>query len=111
MAITAIVPSLFIVFLLWRKSIAILRHLRQRVRKFAEIFLNMLLLDGLLRPDFWFMLISEFLIGGICLFFFFRIFLKPFAKNKMEEMKERERRFQEIEDARNKLNNDGQTTN
>ncbi|MDZ4758567.1 MAG: hypothetical protein SGJ10_10605 [Bacteroidota bacterium] len=70
----------------------------------------MLLLDGLLKPDFWFMLISEFLIGGICLYFFYRIFLKPFAKSKMEEMQEREKRYQDIENARNKPNTDEQKT-
>lgn len=71
----------------------------------------MLLLDGLLKPDFWFMLISEFLIGGVCLFFFYRIFLKPFAKSRLEEMEERERRFKEIEEAKNRDKQDGASTN
>ncbi len=70
----------------------------------------LLLDDGLLRPDFWFMLISEFLIGGVCLYFFYRIFLKPFAKSKIQEMEEREKRFQAIEDAKNKSDEDGQKT-
>ncbi len=42
------------------------------------------------------MLISEFVIGGLCIFFFYQLFLKPNAKSRAEEMKERMERYDEM---------------
>jgi hypothetical protein len=51
----------------------------------------------MLKPNFWFILLSEFAIGGLCIFFFYKFFLQPNAKSRAEEMEERIKRFEEIE--------------
>lgn len=52
------------------------------------------------KPNFWFTLLSEFVIGGLCMYIFYRHFLKPYAKSKEEEQKEREERRQQILNSR-----------
>ena len=51
----------------------------------------------MLKPNIWFILLSEFAIGGLCIFFFYKFFLQPNAKSRAEEMEERIKRFEEIE--------------
>lgn len=51
----------------------------------------------MLKPNFWFILISEFAVGGLCIYFFYKFFLQPNAKSRAEEMEERMRRLDEIE--------------
>ncbi|MBI3234236.1 MAG: hypothetical protein HYZ42_09385 [Bacteroidetes bacterium] len=54
----------------------------------------------MLKPNFWFILISEFAVGGLCIYFFYKFFLQPNAKNRAEEMEERMKRYDEMLKAR-----------